>query len=408
MIAQDEMSSRERMLAALNCEQPDHIPMAFMIFSALKERLAKERTGGDPTAFIQSQIELGLDTVVDLTFFAPQAVDVGHSDLPGFPVRLGAGVTSRQWAEAPTDHHPVLHKEYVTPSGTLSVAVDQTADWPYGDAGKGDFRVPLLDDYLAPRCSKHLVGTRQDLAPLRHLLVPPTNDDLMACREVWNVGRRLAQKHDLLLAGGWGVGGDALAWLSGLQNAVMMAIDRPELLEELLAMIYAWNRPRMEAFLDFGVDLFIRRAWYEGTELWSPTLFKRFLYPAIREEVRLAHQSGAKYGYILTSGAMPLLDMLLELDIDVLIGLDPIQGKGTNLKRMGELLRGKLCLWGGVNGFITVERGTQADIDVAVRGAIDALGPTGFILSPVDNIRDPTDHTWENVTALINAWKKHR
>ncbi|MBL7042375.1 MAG: hypothetical protein ISR77_27305, partial [Pirellulaceae bacterium] len=340
----NEMSSRERMLAALNCEKPDQIPMAFMIFSALNRRLNQPRRGGDPTAAIEAQIELGLDTVVDLTFFAPHVDEIGHSDAPGFPVRLGEGVKTRQWAETQEgDRYPSLHKQYVTPSGTLSIVVGQTEDWPYGDAAKGDFRVPLMDDYVAPRCLKYLVETRQDLVPLRHLLVPPTEDDLNTCRKAWGKGKELARKHDLLLAGGWGVGGDALAWFCGLQNAVMMAIDHPAFLEELLSIIDAWNRPRMQAFLDYGVDLFVRRAWYEGTDFWSPGLYRQFFFPVIREEVRMAHEAGAKYGYILTSGSMALHEMLIELGVDVLIGPDPIQGKGTDLKRTGEQLRGKMC-----------------------------------------------------------------
>jgi hypothetical protein len=30
----------------------------------------------------------------------------------------------------------------------------------------------------------------------------------------------------------------------------------------------------------------------------------------------------------------------------------------------------------------------------------------GFILSPVDNIRDTSDETWEKVEFMIDTWKK--
>ena len=324
-------------------------------------------------------------------------------------MRLGDGVRTSQWAEAPHGRrYPSLHKEYVTPSGTLSVVVDQTDDWPYGDAASGDFHVPLMDDYLAPRCSKYLVETEEDLPALRHLLVPPTDADLKSSYEAWDKGRELAKEHDLLLAGGMGVGADALAWFCGLGNAVMMAMDRPVVFEELLSIIDEWNRLRMRASLDYGIDLFIRRAWYEGTDFWSPDLYRRFFFPIIREEVRMAHEAGAKYGYVLTSGSMPLHEMIVELGIDVLIGPDPVQGNGTDLKRMREQLQGKVCTWGGVNGFVTVEMGTKADIDAAVREAVATLGPDGFILSPVDNIRDSSDATWENVLAMIQSWKNCR
>ena len=403
------MSSRERMLAAINCEAVDHVPLAFMIFGALSDRLQLETGDGGPTATIEAQLELGLDAVVHLNQFSPQVGEVGHSDAPGLPVRLGPEVETREWADPPgSRRYPVLHKEYVTPSGTLSVAVDQTDDWPYGDATRGDFQVPLMDDYLAPRCSKYLVEGSGDLAALRHLLTPPRDDDLEICCQAWQEGRDLATRHDLLLAGGWGVGGDALAWFCGLQNAVMMAVDEPELLMELLGMVAAWNRPRMQAFLDFGVDLFVRRAWYEGTDFWSPRLFGELFIPIIREEARLAHEAGARYGYVLTSGSMPLHHMLMEAGVDVLIGPDPVQGQGTDLRRMGEELGDRMCAWGGVNGFITVEMGTAEEIDLAVQEAIEALGPRGLILSPVDNIREPSDEVWDRVLDLIASWKVHR
>jgi hypothetical protein len=103
---------------------------------------------------------------------------------------------------------------------------------------------------------------------------------------------------------------------------------------------------------------------------------------------------------------MPVLDQIVEAGVDVLVGVDPIQGKGTDLAEMKRRASGKLCLWGGVNGFLTVERGTEADIRDAVKQALDTLGPDGFILSPVDKVRDPSDEVWANVEALIEAWRE--
>ncbi len=35
------LSSRERMLTAINCRKPDYVPLSFMIFSPLKGRCKK-------------------------------------------------------------------------------------------------------------------------------------------------------------------------------------------------------------------------------------------------------------------------------------------------------------------------------------------------------------------------------
>ena len=69
-------------------------------------------------------------------------------------------------------------------------------------------------------------------------------------------------------------------------------------------------------------------------------------------------------------------------------------------------LRGRIALWGGVNGFLTIEDGREEDIRKATAAALDTLGPDGFILSPVDNIRSASEATWRKVLAFIDAWKQ--
>ena len=370
--------------------------MSFMIFSALRERCTT------PLEFFERQMELGLDTVVELARMNED--EMGDcSDAYGPPVTFGPEVTVREWRTVDEgERYPLLHKEYTTPAGTLRCVVRQTDDWPYGS------HVPFLDDYVESRATRPLVTCGADLPVLRYLLSRPRRQDVQRCRQLWAEGRRFAERHGLLTSAGWGVGADALAWLCGLQNAVMMAVDEPALLEAILDVVSEWNRWRMELMLDAGVDLFVRRAWYEGTDLWSPALYHRFFLPRLMAETQLAHEAGAKFAYILTSGSSPILGQLIEAGVDVLVGVDPIQGRGTDLGELKARTAGKLCLWGGVNAFLTVERGSVLEGEVAVRGALHTFGPSGFILSPVDNIRDTSECAWANTLALIEAWKEMR
>ena len=390
------MTSRERMLTAIRGGRPDYVPLSFMLFAALRA----ERD--DWFGHIQAQLELGLDAVADMSSLVPTAL-TGHSDAPGIPLTLPPDVNVRHGKRSPAGaRYRLLWKEYETPHGTLSVEVQQTDDWPYGDD------VPLLDDFLVPRCTKYLVTGEQDLAALRYLLGGPFAEDVQVCRQHWGKAKLFAQNNSLLLANGWGVGADALGWLCGLQNAVMFAVDAPQFLNALLDIISEWNRRRMELMLEVGIDLFVRRAWYEGTAYWSPRLFRRFLVPRITAEAELAHQAGAAFGYIMSVGGLQFADLLLESGIDALIGVDPVQDRGMNMSALKAAVGSEICLWGGVNGFVTVERGRKAQIRKAVRTALKTLGPSGFILSPVDNVRETSDRVWQNVLALIGAWKKAR
>jgi hypothetical protein len=186
-------------------------------------------------------------------------------------------------------------------------------------------------------------------------------------------------------------------------------MDQPQLLEELLALIAAWNEARMRVVLEVGVDLYIRRGWYEGADFWSPGLYRQFLLPQIQREAALAHEYGALFGYTMTTGALPMLDNILESGVDVILGVDPLQRGEHPLETMRDKLGGRVCLWGGVNGAITVEEGTESEVREAVIQALEAMrGVNGFILSPVDNITEITLNAWHNVDVFIQTWKEYR
>ena len=389
-------SSRERMRIAIGGGRADHVPCCFMIFAALRSRCRNTEE------FIQQQLDLGLDAMVQVPARPPRS-QTDHADLPGLPVRFHPDVQIREWTERPPgSRYPILHKEYITPAGTLSTEVDQTEDWPYGDS------VPFLDDYLIPRAHTLPVAGPDDLKPLAYLLTPPSDDDICAFREGCAEAKRLAENKGVLVWGGWGAISDMIGWLCGLRNLPLLAVDQPSFVHELVQFVATWNRRRMEVFLDAGVDLFIRRAWYEGADFWSPRMYREFILPTLQADVRLAHERGVQFGYIMTTGTMPIVDMIMEAGVDVLIGVDPVQDTRMDMRLLRQKTRGKMALWGGANGFLTVERGTKEEIRKAAVEAVRVLGPDGFILSPVDNVRDPSDATWENVLAFIEAWKEMR
>jgi uroporphyrinogen decarboxylase len=160
----------------------------------------------------------------------------------------------------------------------------------------------------------------------------------------------------------------------------------------------------MAVVLEAGIDLYIKRAWYENCDFWTPVTFREFLLPILKADADLAHQKGARMGYIITSNCMPLLELLAEAGVDAIIGVDPTAWDLTTAKAT---LADKVCLWGGVNGHLTVEHGSVQEVRTEVRRAMDIMAPGGgFILSPVDNVRDLTAHARENVLALIDQWQQ--
>jgi len=379
------------MLAALSCQQPDHTPCSFMLFKGLHSRSRSY------LEFLEAQLALGLDAFVQLPPRPPR-VSNDYYNLHGLPVSYDPQVRVTEWKEnLPGEDLPILVKEYHTPAGTLRAEVRQTRDWPRGD------HITLCDDYIEPRSRKFLVETIRDLEPLRYLLVPPTEVEIQQYRADSLPCLGFAQQKGLLVAGGWGVGVDMIGWLSGLMNMIKLTHNQPDFISALLDLIAAWNRTRMQVVLSTGVDLYIKRAWYENCDFWTPTTWKKFIQPILEQDVSLAHQHGAKFGYILTSSAMPLIEPIIAAGVDVLIGVDP---KEYDLRRLAQLSAGKLCLWGGVIGHLTVERGTPDQVVQEVAISLEVFGnQPGFILSPVDNIRELSPAIEDNIRTLIDTWQ---
>jgi uroporphyrinogen-III decarboxylase len=391
------LTPRERMLSAIDCKEHDAVPCAFMSFAAMRGRCQ------DAYDVCERELEMGLDSWL----FIPSAwrnLRPNHPDLRGLPVRLPSLVRTGLWMESlPGEEFPVFRREYRTPAGILTTVVRKTHDWPHGNF------VPFLDDYQIPRAIKPLVTGRADLEPLQLILQPPGKEDVAAFHTELRRAKAFCAEHGIMLAGGWSVGGDMAAWLCGLESLVMMTADQPDLVEALLEIIGEWSLSRMRVACESGIDLYIRRGWYETADFWSPGSYRRFIFPWLRREAEMAHEYGVRFGYNLTTGALPILGHIVDSGADVLIGCDPLQRGQRPLETMRDTLDGRVCMWGGINGAITVEEGTEEDVREAVREALEMMrGVEGFILSPVDNITEITQRAWSNVDALIRAWRQFR
>lgn len=383
-------NSRERLIKALSLEEVDRVPCCFMSFSALRKRLKEDRY-----RLAIAELEMGLDPMLFIPA-ASRSERPEHPDLRGLPVRFSEDVTIQDRQ----DTDGVLVRDYRTPAGSLTVRVRTSEDWPHGP------RIPFIDDYQIPRMEKPLITGPEDLDSLDYLLCPPTAADIGAFGREAEIAQCFAAERGVLVAGGWGVGVDMLAWLCGLQNLILLSVDQPGFVKNLLQRIHRWNLERMRVVLSGPVDLYIRRAWYEGCDFVTPRFYREALLPLIRTEAELAHERGAKFGLICSSGILPLTDCYRDAGIDVLIGIDPVQGTHTDLAQLKERLGDKICLWGGVSGAVTVEMGTEAEVRAAVREALFLLGPRGLILSPVDNLTEDAPRTWENLRHFIDEWQR--
>lgn len=387
------MTSRERLLAALAGNPVDHVPCAFMLFRALRDRCADEE------AFVEAQLAMGLDACANVGYLAPAC----HP-----------AVTETRWTEE-VDGETIVCRRFDTPKGPLTQRVAQREGWPT------EAEFTLFNDLVVPRTREILVKPEEDLEKLPYLLGPFRDEAIARLRESAAVARRVAGRRQLLQTGGWrssyhpllgndGVMGiDAMAWLSGYEEVMILAQTDPAIIREYAQIIHAWNLRQIEIYLDVtDAELMLRRAWYETTDFWTPAAYREIIAPILRNEVDLVHQAGRRFGLIVTSAFLPILDDILATGIDVLVGLDPEDTGEAGMIEVKRACRQAGCaIWGGVSGSSTVEGGTPAETEAAVLRALELLGEGGgFILSPVDNVRENTATAWENTRVFIDTWKQ--
>ena len=152
-----------------------------------------------------------------------------------------------------------------------------------------------------------------------------------------------------------------------------------------------------------GVDMVVQRGWYSSTDFWSPKLFREWVFPNLKKLVKIAHEKGVKFGYVMTTGVNMLIQDLIEAGVDLLYFVDP-QGDDINLEEFKERVKGKITVCGGISTSLVLNRADRKRVKEEVKKVLGIMGKEGFILSCVDALFPDTP--WESVEAMLDAWRK--
>jgi len=412
------MTSKDRILAALNGEPADHVPLTTWCFGFPAPEHLRWLAGGKPVTHWYSKrlehihtlpqpweledefkraeawLSLGMDDVLEVSVPWSQDPAVTWKDSvipPGAP--------------GGDERYAVMVREYHTPSGLLRHAVRRTEDQGEGWPVQPDY-VPIFEDYNIPRAVEHAVSSPADVSAVKHLFAPPGEDGRRWFADRMAKMKAFADEKGLFAQAWTAFGMDAAVWLAGTQGAVMMALDAPEAFGQLMDIIAETDYARTElAATTNGVDMVVQRGWYSSTDFWSPSLFDQFVYPHLAELTTLAHKHGKKFAYTITTGVEKLGPRLADAGVDLLYFVDPVQD-GIALEKARDLFQGRMTVAGGTNA-LSLTSGDAKRIRHEVQRAIEILGPTNrFILQPTDAIFPDTPQ--EGVEQMIEAWKEYR
>jgi uroporphyrinogen-III decarboxylase len=388
------MNSRERILNAIGRKAVDHVPLYLRLWDMgggvdnfpfpWREQVARAESllglGVDDTLLLQPPLGFTEEYIADKS--------------PGV-----SGIAVTRTAPVKAGDAPHLKKIYHTPDGDLSQVVKVTEDWPHGDD------IMLFSDFNIPRQVEPLIKTREDIKRLRHLLASPAPSQVSEFRDDSRQIHREAERLGVALDGGWSALGDSAVWLCGMKNVLYWQMDQPEVLEELMDVLLEWELQRIGLLLEEGIDVMVHMAWYEGTDFWTPRNFRRIIRPRLQQIIDRVHGENVPLRYIITKGWKPLRTDMLEMGVDCVTGVDPVQDK-LDLYQLKAEIGGQISLMGGMNAAVTLSMWPEKEIREAVDQAFEALSPeNGFILFPVDNVF--CELPWEKVELVIDQWKKH-
>ena len=310
------------------------------------------------------------------------------------------------------DGTSILFKEYETPKGVLRMEVRETEDWrcvdhrqwqphPWGDDWRGHWGINIFDDWNTSRFVQPLIKGAEDLDKLPYLLNIPDGFELENWRDAARYFKAFAKKHNLMLRVRRSFAADAVLWLCDTRDFLVATIEDPDFCVRFMRIMQDWSLAALELGLDIGVDLADRRGWYEIPEIFGARVWAEMIAPLIDEAGRMVHQAGALHCYQHTQGNVAFAEMIKAAEIDVIWGIDPVQG-GDDLRILKKEFAGKTALMGGINDCRLLQKESPAVIREEVRKVISIMASGGgFALMPAHNVNPDTP--WSALEAFINA-----
>lgn len=135
--------------------------------------------------------------------------------------------------------------------------------------------------------------------------------------------------------------------------------------------------------------------------LISPTMFRAFVAPYLREMIECIHGLGGKVLYHSCGRIRRFIPELIALGVDV---LDPIQPAGPEMapERLAAEFGGQICFHGGIDMQRLLPHGTVEEVRAEAARYCGALGRQGgYILGPA-HLFQP-DVPPENILAVYDV-----
>jgi uroporphyrinogen decarboxylase len=360
---------RDRIIAALNHEEPDRCPMQISFTPEFADRLKADlamservlnlsRSGHNPHGggnTYELERALGVDMLQTSVCWANGYYQAGDKYTDEW------GVT---WKSAP----------YETPFGTGHYT--EMVGHPLDDDG-------AISRYRAPD------PNRPELYEDARWTIEQFKD------EFWIVGVTVTTIWET-------------AWaLRGYERLLSDLVTDPDLAETILDIPYNYHLTAAKRLVEMGVDMI----WIgddvgsQRAMLMSPRHWRRFLKPRMASFIAAlkAANPQIKVAYHTDGTVWPIIPDLIEIGLDILNPIQPACMDPAELKRQyGD----RLCFWGAIDEQETLPFGTPAQVRDEVLTRLKTIGKDGgLIIGPTHHVQfdTPLENFWAMVDTIAGT-----
>ena len=357
------MTHRERVIAALNHEEPDRCPMQVSFTPEFAARLRADlRAKGHELHYTQGGGN---------TYEVERALDIDML------------LTSVGWLTSYYQHEG----SYVDEWGVTWKSIPYTTRFGIGHytdvIGRPLADSAALSTYKAPDPG------RPELYQEAESLIGKFKHDH------WIVG----VTKTTIFETAWG--------LRGFEQLLMDFVEDPDLAESILEIPYRYHLAAAERLVRMGVDMI----WIGddvGTQnamLISPRHWRRYLKPRMAHLIAAlkAINPSVKVAYHSDGCIYPIIPELIEIGLDV---LNPIQPASMDPARLKREYGDRLCFWGSMDVQHTLPFGSREDVRNEVLNRLETLGRNGgLILGPTHNVQldTPLENFWAMIDTITNT-----
>jgi len=203
---------------------------------------------------------------------------------------------------------------------------------------------------------------------------------------------------------GWGLFEHAAHFLHGFEAFLKDLYLRPKFMEDLLDRVTEYRVEVVKRVMEREIDWIDMGADYGSQQgpLINPSLWRKFEKPRLRKIFELPRKKGVHVHLHSDGNIVELIPDLIEVGITI---LNPIQPLAMDPALIKEKFGKELCFDGTLDVQHTLPYGSPKDVENEVKTRMRTVGyDGGLILAPSHTVTEEVP--LENVIALIKAIKK--